>query len=462
MKQTEQRMKTRWILVFLAMLVCFCGWWAVRKEGFFADELYSYGLSNSNYAPFLSWYYNGERAYSGTSAEHIYSREDFMSYVAVQEGQRFDYASVYYNQTQDVHPPVFYFLLHTVCSLFPGSFTKWTGLGLNFALFGGTIAALYALGMEIFEGENSWKKSLFVCALYAFSGEAISNATMIRMYMLLTLFTTVLALLHSQSTVSLDTTTDNILNLSQYPKGPLELTGWSIVEFGVGAGIMALLLLVALTKRFLPGKLRQTVLIAPRAKLITIPALAAFIVIAVISPYKSLRYVYHLQPLEALFCGCGFFAVLDTLGQNARKKITQAVCALMLVLAFVLTPERMYIGNRKVNEELEQYSDAQCVSLIGDMTAFTSELPEYLHFKEICAVQDTSSTLLREYCTGESDSMVVFICGRGLWQFVTPGEVEQITQENQASAEEIARLGGYTSVEMLDTQEFSQIWVLKK
>ena len=40
MKQTEQRMKTRWILVFLAMLVCFCGWWAVRKEGFFADELF--------------------------------------------------------------------------------------------------------------------------------------------------------------------------------------------------------------------------------------------------------------------------------------------------------------------------------------------------------------------------------------------------------------------------------------
>lgn len=157
MKQTEQRMKTRWILVFLAMLVCFCGWWAVRKEGFFADELYSYGLSNSDYAPFLSWYYNGERAYSGTSAEHIYSREDFMSYVAVQEGQRFDYASVYYNQTQDVHPPVFYFLLHTVCSLFPGSFTKWTGLGLNFALFGGTIAALYALGMEILKGRTVGK-----------------------------------------------------------------------------------------------------------------------------------------------------------------------------------------------------------------------------------------------------------------------------------------------------------------
>ena len=70
---------------------------------------------------------------------------------------RFDYASVYYNQTQDVHPPLFYFLLHTVCSLFPGSFTKWTGLGMNFVLLGGTLAALYALGMELFA---DWKKSI--------------------------------------------------------------------------------------------------------------------------------------------------------------------------------------------------------------------------------------------------------------------------------------------------------------
>ena len=527
--------------MFLIVLVCLFGWWAVHKEGFFLDELYSYGLSNSDNAPFLSWYYDGERVQSGMPAEHIYTRQDFLSYVTVQEDQRFDYASVYYNQTQDVHPPLFYFLLHTVCSLFPGVFTKWTGLGLNFVLLGGTLAALYALGMELFEGKDAWKKSLFVCALWAFSGEAISNVTMVRMYMLMTLLTTLLALLaaqclrkptlgryllmgmaiylgmltqyffvvyafllcavydiylmlrrewkhvvqfsaaalagvggmmltfpcwftqlHSQSTVSLDTTTDNLLNLSQYPKGPLELTGWSFVEFGVGAGILVVLLLVALTRRWLPGALRQTVLIPPKAKLVTIPALAAFIIIAVISPYKALRYVYHLQPLEAVFCGCGFFAVLDALSQKAKKQVTLGACGLMLVLAFVLTPERMYPGYRKVQETLEQYKDAACVNLIGDMGAFTSEVPDYLPFREVCAVQDTSSPLLREYCTGESDSMVVFIGGRGLWQFVTEGEVEWITQGNQASAEEIAQLGGYTHVELLATQEFSQIWLLTK
>lgn len=541
MKQTEQRMKTRWILVFLAMLVCFCGWWAVRKEGFFADELYSYGLSNSDYAPFLSWYYNGERAYSGTSAEHIYSREDFMSYVAVQEGQRFDYASVYYNQTQDVHPPVFYFLLHTVCSLFPGSFTKWTGLGLNFALFGGTIAALYALGMEIFEGENSWKKSLFVCALYAFSGEAISNATMVRMYMLMTLLTILLALLvakslrrpsvpkylligvtiylgmmtqyffvvyafllcaaydlylmfrrewknattfslsalagvggmlltfpcwyaqlHSQDTVSLESTANNLLDLAQYPKGPLELIGWSIVGFAVGAGIMAVLILTKLGQRWLSGKLRGTTLIPGDVKLIAVPALAAFLVIAVISPYKSLRYVYHLQPLEALFCGCGLFSILDTLRAGTRKRILQIVCLAMVVLAFVIEPERMYSGTYKIDKELEQYSQAACVDITGDLGSFTSGVQELLKFQEVCVVPDDSSELLVQYNTGENDTLVLFIGGRGLWQFVTAEQVEQITAQNMETAWNVARQGGYEDVSLLTTQEFEQIFVLKK
>lgn len=128
--------------------------------------------------------------------EAVFTQSEFLNYVAPQGSTRFDYASVYYNQTQDVHPPLFYFLLHTVCSLFPGSFTKWTGLGMNFVLLGGTLAALYALGMELFA---DWKKALFVCALYAFNREMISNVTMVRMYMLMTLLTILLALLVAKS-----------------------------------------------------------------------------------------------------------------------------------------------------------------------------------------------------------------------------------------------------------------------
>lgn len=50
----ETKKKKRAVALFVIVLICLCGWWAVRKEGFFLDEIYSYGLANSSYVPFLS------------------------------------------------------------------------------------------------------------------------------------------------------------------------------------------------------------------------------------------------------------------------------------------------------------------------------------------------------------------------------------------------------------------------
>lgn len=534
----DSKTKKRTILLFVIVLICLCSWWAVRKEGFFLDEIYSYGLANSSYKPFLNWFYNGEHSYDGKVPETIFRQQDFANYISVQQNDRFNYASVYYNQTQDIHPPLFYFLLHTVCSLFPGSFTKWTGLGLNFVLLSGTVLALYALGMELFA---DWKKALFVCALYALSQEAMSDVMMVRMYMPMTFLTVLLALLvakalrkpgfalylqiglviflglltqyfyvvyaflicavydlyllrqrewknvfafslsalagvggmmlfypcwyaqlHSQNTNSLDATTRNLFDLAQYPKGPLELIGWSIVGFAVGAGIMVLLLLVKLGQKCMPKKIQPKTLIPPKVALITAPALAAFLIIAVIAPYKSLRYVYHLQPLEALFCGSGLFSVLDARSVKTKKRILQGVCVAMVVLAFVVEPERMYRGSRKVDAELEQLREAACVDITDDLSALTSGVPQLLNFQEVCVVPDDASALLAQYNTGKNDTLVLFIGGRGLWQFVTPAEVEGITGWDFETAWNVARQGGYTQVSLLATQEFEQIFVLTK
>ena len=54
------------------------------------------------------------------------SPEDFNEYLAVSPDDRFDYAQVYENQIIDAsHPPLYYALVHTVCSFFPGVFSKW-------------------------------------------------------------------------------------------------------------------------------------------------------------------------------------------------------------------------------------------------------------------------------------------------------------------------------------------------
>ena len=116
----------------------------------------------------------------------------------------------------------------------------------------------------------------------------------------------------------------------------------------------------------------------------------------------------------------------------------------------------------KIDKELEQYSQAACVDITGDLGSFTSGVQELLKFQEVCVVPDDSSELLVQYNTGENDTLVLFIGGRGLWQFVTAEQVEQITAQNMETAWNVARQGGYEDVSLLTTQEFEQIFVLKK
>lgn len=66
-----------------------------------------------------------------------------------------------------------------------------------------------------------------------------------------------------------------------------------------------------------------------------------------------------------------------------------------------------------------------------------------------------------QYNTGENDTLVLFIGGRAV--AVRDGEqVEQITAQNMETAWNVARQGGYEDVSLLATQEFEQIFVLKK
>lgn len=185
MKQQERKWLWRKVLL-IVLTVGLLGMWAVRKEGLWLDEVYSYGLANSSFKPFVTYLHDDWETTT------VFTQSELKDYVSVAQNERFNYAAVYYNQTNDVHPPLFYFLLHTVCSLFPGSFTKWTGLCLNFVIFTGTMVATYLLGMELTGDEG---KSLFACALFAFSKEALSHVLMVRMYELLTLLTVLLALL---------------------------------------------------------------------------------------------------------------------------------------------------------------------------------------------------------------------------------------------------------------------------
>lgn len=152
--------------------------WAGTKEGYYIDELWSYGLANSYYEPFL----NEIEGHDNNWHEPAY----YQSYLVVDEGEAFRYLSVYDNQVNDVHPPLFYILLHTICSAFPGVFSKWFGIGLNILFYVAAMWVLWKIGQQMF-GEESISSMLPVL-VYGFSLGVLNTVLYVRMYMMLVFF----------------------------------------------------------------------------------------------------------------------------------------------------------------------------------------------------------------------------------------------------------------------------------
>ena len=145
------RIIKKYIAVFMAfaMTLGVCLLFGMRKTGMFIDEIYSYGLSNSEYAPFLSDLKGGQLT------DQIFTREEIDGYLTVIPGEGFDFASVYYNQERDVHPPLYYWLFHTVSSCLPGSASKWIGLGINIAFYMLTLFVLMVCMAVCFVKQHS-------------------------------------------------------------------------------------------------------------------------------------------------------------------------------------------------------------------------------------------------------------------------------------------------------------------
>ena len=150
------------------------------KLGYHVDEYYSYGLSNSYYKPFPDDY------------NQWLSPDYYADYLTTSEDDRFSYGSVYYNQTQDVHPPFYYMVLHTVSSFFPGTFSKWLGLGVNLVLYALILVVLFFFLRELLA--NRWL-ALALASFYGLSVGGLTSFVYIRMYLLLALIQVVFAYL---------------------------------------------------------------------------------------------------------------------------------------------------------------------------------------------------------------------------------------------------------------------------
>ena len=149
----------------------------VQKEGLFVDEIWSFNLANHYYHPFL-------KSASGCFNRWIF-QDDWIRTLAVSIEHRFNYDSIIYNLSQDVHPPIFFIALHTVCSFFPEQFSRWHGYVLNMLFF---VLTQVFLSLFICKVTGNKIKAILVCMFYGFNWGSINSVLYIRAYMLMTMF----------------------------------------------------------------------------------------------------------------------------------------------------------------------------------------------------------------------------------------------------------------------------------
>ena len=198
--EKSQSSRPKYAFVLLAVLIllqlCYSTFMFVtKKQGTHSDEIWCYGLSNSYYKPFVylpDGIYQDEYddGYEGSDITGKWIDGSVMNdYITVQEGERFSYDSVYHNQVLDHHPPLYYFILHTICSFFPNKFSLWFSYAIN--LVSMAVIQIYIFRIVRLMCKND-KAALICCILYGGSVAALSTMMFLRQYCFMTMLITMI------------------------------------------------------------------------------------------------------------------------------------------------------------------------------------------------------------------------------------------------------------------------------
>ncbi len=179
-KRTDKKFLI-WFFVIWAVLMAAAFYFCTLKQGFHEDEFYTYYSTART---------NGFYVEDGKWMDRETMRNEFV----VLPGERFRYGLVKQVQSWDVHPPMYYWVFHTMASLVPGVFSKWIGLSVNLFFHGINLILLTCL--SYLAGGRDRKIAYFTTFVFGLTPAAISGVVFIRMYEMLTTFVLLCALLH--------------------------------------------------------------------------------------------------------------------------------------------------------------------------------------------------------------------------------------------------------------------------
>lgn len=212
-----RRIQKKNICFFLCMAIVFLFmlYQCSLKKGTFVDELLTYDLSNrqsprveymvsyiTSSSPSAIWNDVNDLLKNGKENSRIYQdfkntekqqeelslwhdQDYFARFITAEKEHRFDFLSVMYNAVYDSAPPFYYYWVHFICSLFPGTFSLWYGLAINILFLMLVCALLYYLAGKYFGGT---KYAVLITLSYAMSIGGLATLLIIRMYAIYTFF----------------------------------------------------------------------------------------------------------------------------------------------------------------------------------------------------------------------------------------------------------------------------------
>lgn len=215
------KLSNKIFILIIVILSIIMGIYMYQKEGFHEDEMFSYGSSNYRYDNVYQqfgrsdsvnifikekiigdslldtiknykYYYIDHKDEKESEINKIYEMQhptwrtskEAKEYIVIDKEDIFNYGMIYYNQDRDIHPPLFYFCVHTISILFYGTFSKYIIFILNLGFF---IASLFII-KKIMNLLNREHLANLTILLYGLSMGAISTVIFQRMYMMLTFF----------------------------------------------------------------------------------------------------------------------------------------------------------------------------------------------------------------------------------------------------------------------------------
>ena len=170
-----------WLVCLLPMMMAvYC---CIIKSGGFIDEYYSLGFSNSSLGAYFI------DCYDGNFLHRVIPAEEINNYIMVNGDEAFSYSFIIDNCASDLTPPLYYFILHTICSFFPGVASKWFGLSINLAVFFVTLLFIYRISQMLYK--SSWVSTLLTLC-YGFSMGGLNCVTYVRMYAMVMMWSVLL------------------------------------------------------------------------------------------------------------------------------------------------------------------------------------------------------------------------------------------------------------------------------